>query len=89
MSQAVEDRVRGIVAGVLDVPPALVRPETALSLADLGWKGFLMIALAIEHAFGIALPVAVPNGWTSVADAILAVERALAEQKAVAARSAA
>jgi acyl carrier protein len=87
MPDSIEARVRTVIADVLDAPPELVRPETSLSLADLGWKGFLMITLEIEHEFGVAMPVEVPNGWTSVADVIMATERAIAA--AAPARSAA
>jgi acyl carrier protein len=79
MADSIETRVRTVIADVLDAPPELVRPETSLSLADLGWKGFLMITLEIEHEFRVAMPVEVPNGWTSVADVIMATERAIAQ----------
>jgi len=76
MSDTIAKRVCSLIAKVMDVPPANVRPETALSLGDLRWKGFLMITLEIEHEFGVPMPVEVPNGWTSVADIIIATERA-------------
>ena len=72
MPDSVEDQVRTIVAQILRARPQDIRPETALSLGDLGWKGFLMITLEIEHKFDIEIPVEVPNAWTTVADAILA-----------------
>lgn len=77
MSDSVEDRVRTIIASVLKAPPDHVRPETQLSLADLGWKGFLEITCEIEYRFGISLPVEVPNCWTTVADFVVATENAL------------
>jgi acyl carrier protein len=69
--------VANIIADELGVPAENVKPETALSLGDIGWKGFLSLGLEIELAFGIAFPIEVPNSWTCVADVIAAVERAL------------
>jgi acyl carrier protein len=84
MADRVEDQIRTIVAKILDAAPDNIRPETHLSLADLGWKGFLQITLEIEHKFGISLPIEVPNSWTSVADIILATEAAIADQRSAA-----
>ena len=85
MADCVEDHVRSIIAGVLDAPPDYIRPETPLSLADLGWKGLLQITLEIEHKFGIALPIEVPSSWTTVADIVIATEAAIAAQRRAAA----
>jgi acyl carrier protein len=81
MADCVEDHVRSVVAGVLDAPPDFVRPETPLSLADLGWKGLLQITLEIEHKFGIPLPIEVPNSWTTVADIVIATEAAIVARR--------
>lgn len=81
MRDNIAKHVCSLIAKVMDVPPANVRPETALSLADLGWKGFLMITLEIEHEFLVPMPIEVPNGWTSVADVIEATEQALKAQR--------
>ena len=60
MRDNIAKHVCSLIAKVMDVPPANVRPETALSLADLGWKGFLMITLEIEHEFLVPMPIEVP-----------------------------
>lgn len=81
MAGSVADHVRTIVAEVLNALPENIRAETALSLGDLGWKGLLMITLEIEHKFGISLPIEVPNGWTTVADVVIATESAIAADR--------
>lgn len=78
MADTVADRVRTIIAEVLCVPPANIGPETLLSIGDLGFKGFLMIALEIEHRFDVDMPVEIHDAWTSVADVVIATETAIA-----------
>ena len=77
MSKVIELRVCTVIAEILDVPTDNIRAETQLSLGDLGWKGFLTIALELEREFDIVLPIEVPNSWTTVADVAAAVETAI------------
>jgi acyl carrier protein len=77
MSDTIEARVRTIVAAALGAPPEHVLPETTLSIGDLGWEGFLEIALEVRLAFGISIPLDFST-WTTVADIVLSAERALA-----------
>lgn len=78
MADSVESHVRTIIASVLGAAPENIRPETALSLADLGWKGLLQITYEIEHRFGVEVPIGLPNCWTTVADIVMATEAAIA-----------
>jgi len=48
---------------------------------DLGWKGFEMIRLEIEHEFLVHISDGVSDLWTSVADVIEATERAVKAQQ--------
>jgi acyl carrier protein len=76
--ESVEQIVCAAVACALGVPAHQVRPQTALSLGDLGWSGLLRITLELERRFEIVLPIEVPNLWTTVTDVILATEAAIA-----------
>ena len=88
MPDNVAKRVCTVVAKVFGAELDYVRPETALSLADIGWKGFLELALELERTFAIALPIDVPNKWTTVTDVILAVEKATAAARPAQGRAA-
>lgn len=82
MTDNISKRVCSIVAEVFEADPCNIQPSTALSLGDVGWKGFLELALELEKAFDIALPIEVPNTWATVCDAIVAVESAIAAHAA-------
>ena len=75
MSDNIAKRVCSLIAEIMDAPPANVRPETALKLDDLGWKGLLMIRLEIEHEFRVLIPDGAPDLWITVADVIESTER--------------
>lgn len=81
MADNVAKRVCTIVAEVFGAELDYVQPDTTLSLGDVGWKGFLELALEIERTFGVTLPIEVPNTWTTVTDVILAVEKAITAQR--------
>jgi acyl carrier protein len=86
MSESVEQIVCAVVARELGVQARHVKPQTQLSLGDLGWKGFLLITIELERRLGIELPIEVPNTWTDVGDVILATEHAIAKSAAIVAQ---
>lgn len=70
-----EDRVRGIVATIFDVPEDEVTPQTARGgLERWDSLGHLVLVLELEQAFDVQLPPEQVQRLTSVAEiaAILA-----------------
>jgi acyl carrier protein len=78
MPNIVENRVRTIIAQILNVPPENVRPETTLMLGAIGHGRMREIAFRICRTFEIGFFAReVYEGWTTVGDAIDAVEKVL------------
>jgi acyl carrier protein len=89
MADAVEFRVRTVIAAELKLTPAETRPETRLTIAELGWRRLYAIADRIERGFGIRFDLGAADLWLSVADVVAATERAIARDAALAAAAAA
>lgn len=75
MANAVEARVRTIVADVLRAQPENIRPETMLLAGVVAYGQIRSIAHRIELIYGITFGIYEPELWTSVGDVILAAER--------------
>lgn len=78
MSDAIEMRVRTIVADVLRALPENIRPETMLLAGVVAYGQIRSIAHRIELTYDIQFGIYDPELWTSVGDIVLATERALA-----------
>lgn len=78
MANAVEARVRTIVADVLRALPGNVRPETKLLAGVVDWGQIRSIAHKIEKTFGVRFGAYEPELWVDVADIVVATERAIA-----------
>lgn len=78
MSDKVEDHVRTIIARMLRLPPEDIRPESMLLMGQIGPAKMLGIAHYVECAFDVTLPENACEGWTTVADVVIAAERAIA-----------
>jgi acyl carrier protein len=78
MADKVEDRVRTIIARVLQVAPENIRPEGLLSLSVISRVKMRTIAHRIEIDYDVTLAADAYELWTTVADVVSATERAIA-----------
>lgn len=78
MPDHVEDRVRTICSRVLNISPQNIRPESLLYLDEIEPDGLRRIHKQVERAFGIVLEPNIQWHWITVADVVIATERAIA-----------
>jgi acyl carrier protein len=77
MAHSVEARVRTIVAETLNAQPENIRPETVLFAGIVSYDQMRKIVWRLGEDFGVRFAFHEWEPWSSVADVILAVERAI------------
>ena len=70
------------VAEILGVDPSEVRPERTWEELDADSLALTEISLVLDDAFSIRLPDVAPEEIRTVGDALVLVERAVAERSA-------
>lgn len=77
---AIENRVRTIIAGVLQAEPGFIHLSTTLFEGVVGKHAPFRIAYEIERTFGIKFSEGEPERWTDVGDVVIAAERLVDER---------